>query len=114
MSSYVPQERSCDWFHREQHELRSPFTNPLFLGGPGDATLTVGIQHCSFQHRDGDPLLRLTVATPEGTVAIDLSTDTCDDLGRRMRELGTIARDKDGLDGYHASQYRTPPADCSC
>lgn len=110
----VPQERSCAWFHREQRDLRSPFKNPLFLGGPDDRTLTVNIQHCSFRHQDDDALLRLTVQTPQGAVFIDLPADTCDDLTRRMRELSMIAQDKDGFDGYYASQYKTEPDDCDC
>lgn len=114
MTSYIPQGKPCDDFHRAQHELRSPFNNPKFLGGPGNAELTVNIQHCSFRHQDDDALLRFTVTTPEGTATLDLPVDTADDLTRRIRELSVIAQDLDGLDGYHAARYRALPDECEC
>jgi hypothetical protein len=113
MTSTQP-ERSCDWYHRELHELQSPFTNPLLRGAPSDRDLTVEIEHCATRREDGDALLRFTIHSPEGDVFIDLPSGVCDDLRRRVMSLTTVAEDIDGLDGYHAARYRHHAPTCDC
>lgn len=110
----TPPERPCAAFHREQHLLRSPFTNPEFLGGPGERHITAQIQRCSYRGAKGPALLRLTVHTSDGETFIDLPTYISDDLFRRARALTTVAEDLDGLDGYHASQYKEYTGECEC
>lgn len=107
-------ERSCAPFHLQQRLLRSPFAAPRFIGGPGDRYVTAAIQHCSFRGDDGPALLRLTLHTPEGNPYIDLPTYTAEDLSRRLRGLTTVAEDLDGLEGYHAAQYKDTTDDCTC
>lgn len=107
-------ERSCDWYHRELHELQSPFNNPVFRGGPNDRTLTVAIEHCSTRRETGEALLRFTIHTDNGDVFVDLPSRACDDLRRRVMSLTMIAEDIDGLDGYQAARYRHHPPSCDC
>lgn len=107
-------ERSCDWYHRELHTLQSPFKNPVFKTASPDQTLTVAIEHCATRRDSGDALLRFTVHTADGDVAVDLPTGVCDDLRRRIMSLTMIAEDIDGLDGYQASRYRHHPETCDC
>lgn len=110
-------ERSCDWYHRELHELQSPFSNPEFVGTLPDTdegSVTVQIERCSTRREAGDALLRFTIHTHNIDVSVDLPSGVCDDLRRRLMSLTVIAEDLDGLDGYQAARYRKTPPTCDC
>lgn len=92
----------------------NPFNNPRFTGTPLGHNVTVQIEQCATRRDSADALLRFTIHTDQGKVAVDLPTSVCDDLRRRVMSLTQIAEDIDGLDGYHASRYRDAQPSCDC
>jgi hypothetical protein len=105
----LPQKRSCDWYHRQLHELQSPFENPKFETAEFD-WLTAQLVT-----ENGELHLKVTIVDTTGEHSVLLRTNQGDDLQRRIFSLVQITRDPEGLDGHMASYYRTPHSrSCDC